>query len=310
MKIAVFGAGAVGGYFGARLAEAGHDVAFVARGRTLEALRREGLRVESPEGDVHLASVAATDDPASIGAVDWVLLGVKAWQVEDAAAACPPLLGPETPILPVQNGVDAPSDIARAAGEAHAIGGVCRIIAALDGPGVVTHMGADPTILVGELDDRASDRVDGIVASFDGTVGTTVTRAESIRVEMWKKLTFLASTSAVGATARVPFGEMRGTEETRDLLHRLMREIVSVAHGAGVPVPDAFPDGALAFVDSLPESSTSSFQRDIAAGRPSELEAQLGALRRIGRETGTPTPIADVLYAVLLPLERRARAGS
>lgn len=307
MKVAVFGAGAVGGYFGARLVEAGHDVAFIARGRTLEALLRDGLRVESPEGDVRLADVTATDDPGSIEPVDWVLLGVKAWQVEEAAAACRPLLGPETPILPVQNGVDAPSDIARAVGEAHAIGGVCRIIAALDGPGVVKHMGADPTILLGELDDRPSDRVDRIVASFEGTVGTTVVRAENIKVEMWKKLTFLASTSAIGATARVPFGEMRGTVETRELLHRLMHEIVSVARGAGVPVPEAFPDGALAFVDSLPASATSSFQRDIEAGRPSELDAQLGALRRIGRETGTPTPIADVLYAVLLPLERRAR---
>lgn len=307
MTVAIFGAGAVGGYFGARLAEAGRDVAFIARGTTLETLRRDGLRVESPEGDVHLGDVRATDDPAEIGPVDWVLLGVKAWQVEGAAAACRPLLGPHTPILPVQNGVEAPDDIARAVGADHAIGGVCRVIAALEAPGVVRHMGADPTILVGELDDRPSERIERIVGSFEGAIGTTVARAENIRVEMWKKLTFLASTSAVGATARVPFGEFRGTPETRDLLHRLMREIVGVARGAGVPVPEAFPDAALAFVDSLPASATSSFQRDIEAGRPSELETLLGALRRIGRETETPTPIADVLYPVLLPLERRAR---
>ncbi len=310
MNVAVIGVGAVGGYFGARLAEAGHAVTFIARGETLRALRAAGLRVESPAGDVDLTDVQVTDDPSRVEPVELVVLGVKAWQVPEAAGAARPLLGPDTAILPLQNGIEAPAQISDTVGAAHALGGLCRIICAVGQPGTVRHLGADPTIVLGELDDSRSERVGRIVAAFEPAVGATALIADDIMAEMWKKLVLITATSGVGATARVPFGEVRAAPETRRLLRDCMAEVVCVAGAAGSHLPGDLPDRLMDFVDGLPADGVPSMQRDIEQGRPSELDAQLGAVRRAGRATATPTPIVDTLYAALLPLELRARRAA
>lgn len=307
MRIAVVGVGGVGGYFGGRLAEAGEDVVFVARGETLAALRERGLVVESIAGDFHLAQVAASADPAAVGPVDAVLLGVKAWQVADVAPKLRPLLGPETFVVPLQNGVEAPEQLAAALGSAQVVGGVCRILATQVAPGVIRHAGVEPTIAFGESDGGASARTERLRVAFGRVRGVTLERPADIRVAMWEKLLFIVTFGTVGAATRSPAGVFRALPETRALLSAVAREVLAVGRARGVPLYEAVVGATLAYIDALPPQATSSMQRDLADGRPSELEAQTGAVVRLGREAGVPTPVSDALYAALLPGERRAR---
>jgi 2-dehydropantoate 2-reductase len=306
MRIVVFGAGGVGGYFGARLARGGEDVAWVARGEHLRAMLAEGLRVSSPLGDFHLPRVDASDDPARLGKADAVLLAVKAWQVPEAARSLDPLLGEETFVVPLENGVEAAQQVAAAIGERRVLGGLCRIISQLDGPGRVRHGGVEPQVLFGELDRRPSVRGERLRRSFV-QAGVRAEIPPDIHVAIWEKFLFIAATSALGAVTRAPVGVVRRLPETRDLLVRAMAEVRELALARGVELPaDALPR-TLAFLDALPPGGTSSMQRDVEAGRPSELEAQSGAIVRLGREAGIATPVHALLHAVLLPLERRAR---
>lgn len=307
MKVAVFGAGAVGGYFGGRLAEAGEDVKFIARGATLDALRERGLGIESPAGDFHLGRAAATDDPVEVGPVDLVLVGVKAWQVPLVAREMRALVGPATAVLPLQNGVEAVGQLSDALGADRVLGGLCRILARVEEPGRVRHLGADPEIVLGEQDDRHTARVERIRDAFAGARGARATIADDIQAEIWKKFTFIAAASAVGAATRAPVGVIRELPETRALLERSMRETIALAAAHGVDLPHELPERLLTFLDGLPPEGTSSMQRDLEEGRPSELESQIGAVSRLGRARGVATPASDALYAVLLPLEERAR---
>lgn len=306
MRICVYGTGAVGGYFGGRLAEAGEPVVFVARGETLAALRRRGLRISTAAGDLQLPAVEATDRPAEIGPVDVVILGVKAWQVSDAAEAIRPLVGEGTAILPLQNGVEAADQLAAVFGEAHVLGGMCRIIAKLEAPGRIRHVGVDPFIALGELNNVRSDRVERLTAALEDA-GVEATISPDIRSSIWQKFLFFAPASCLGAVARVPLGEVRANPETRRLLMEGMREVEAVAAGLGVSLREDVVDRSLGFLDGMPAEGTPSLQRDIAAGRPSELEATAGAMVRLGREAGISTPVHRFLYAVLSPLEARAR---
>ncbi len=307
LRIAVFGTGGVGGYFGARLAEAGHEVIFIARGAHLQAIRERGLRVESIAGDVHIAPAQATADPAAVGPVDVVLVATKAWQLPEAAQAMRPLVGERTMVVPLLNGVEAPDVLAQALGQGPVLGGLCKISAFKAEPGVIRHVGVTPEVVFGELDGRPSERVERLRRAFAACRGVQVVVPENIRAAMWAKLTFIAAFSAVGAVTRAPAGVIRRLPETRRLLIQAMREIVSVAQALGVPLPDEAADQALAFTDGLEPHVTASMQRDILAGRSSELEAQTGAVVRLGRRAGVPTPVNEFLYAALLPQERRAR---
>jgi 2-dehydropantoate 2-reductase len=309
MRIAIFGVGAVGGYFGGRLLQAGEDVSFVARGKTLEALQTRGLRLTSPLGDFDRPTLQATDHPATVGVVDLVVVGVKAWQVRDAAEALRPMVGQTTAVLPLQNGVEASSDLAAVLGPRPVLGGVCRIISRVDEPGRVVHVGATPSIELGELDDSRSERVEEI-AGVLSQAGVKVRISEDIHAALWEKLTFLATLSGVGAVTRSPVGVLREIPETRQMIERAMREIVAVAAAQGVHLPADTVDKALGFIDALPPDATASMQRDIVAGRPSELEAQSGAIVRLGREAGVAMPVHEFLYAGLLPMERAARASA
>ncbi len=307
MRIAVFGSGAVGGYFGGRLAQAGEEVRFIARGTHLAALQQAGLRVQSIDGDFVVAPVTATAVPAEIGPVDVVLVGVKTWQVADAARAMRPLIGPATMVVPLQNGVEAPAVLAAELGAQHVLGGLSGILSHIAEPGVIHHVGARPFIEFGELDNRRSKRAERLLDAFRHTVNIRAEIPQDIHVAMWRKFLLVSAWGAVGSVTRTPLGIFRSQPETRPLLVESMREILQVAHARGVALPEDSVETTLAFLDTLPFDSTSSMQRDIIAGRPSELEAQVGAVVRLGRAAGVATPVNTLLHRCLAPLERRAR---
>ncbi len=306
MRIAVFGAGAVGGYFGGRLAQGGEEVVFIARGKTLEALRTKGLTVESLKGDFALSPAQATDDPAQVGPVDVVLVGVKAWQVSEAAQAMRPLVGPETCVVPLQNGVEAADQLAATLGARQVLGGLCAIICFVVEPGHVRHAGGDPSVAFGELDNRKSERAERLRQAF-ARAQVRVEIPSDIQVALWEKFLFIASWGGVGAVTRARVGVLRTLPETRQMLEEAMREIFAVGRARGVALPDDAVTKAMAIVNRFPPDGTASMQRDILAGRPSELHSQNGAVVRLGKQAGVATPVHDFIYRSLLPLEMRAR---
>jgi 2-dehydropantoate 2-reductase len=307
MKFAVIGSGGVGAYFGGRLAQAGHDVTFVARGAHLAAMRERGLRVFSTEGDFEISDTRVTGDAASIGAVDVVILAVKTWQVAEAAPLISPLLGPGTAVLTLQNGVEAPDEVSLVCGRERVIAGLCRLMSYLAEPGVIRHAGVTPKVELGEWAGGNSARVEALVRALDGCVGVAASQPADIAIALWEKFLFIAPFSAVGAAARKPAGTWRHVKETRALLLAAMNEVVDLARARGVMVAREAVERTAAFVDRLPEDATASMQRDLLEGRPSELEAQTGAIVRLAAEALVPVPANAFLYAVLLPSERQAR---
>ena len=306
MRFAIFGVGAIGGYFGGRLAQADEEVAFIARGEHLEALRTKGLRVDSINGDFVLPAVTATDDPSRIGAVDVVLVGVKTWQVPAAAESMRPLLGEDTLVLPLQNGVEAPDQLAKILGREHVCGGLAKIISYIAGPGHIRHTGADPYIALGELDNQPSDRLERLRRALQRS-GVSAEIPPDITAALWAKFLFVASWGGVGAITRAPIGVIRSVSQTRRMLEGSMQEIYEVADALNVNLaPDAV-SAAMGFIDTLPPNGTTSMQRDIIENRPSEIESWTGAVVRFGRDAGVPVPINEFTYNSLLPLERKAR---
>jgi 2-dehydropantoate 2-reductase len=306
MRIAIFGTGGVGGYFGGRLAAAGEDVTFIARGPMLKALIERGLRVDSIKGDFTVGRVRATDHPSTVGHVDVILACVKAWQVPEAAEAMRAMVGPGTIAIPLENGLEAPEQLAAALGREHAGGGLCGIVSFIAGPGHIRHTGVEPFVNFGELDNSPSERLTRLRDAFTHA-GVLADIPPDIHRSMWTKFLFIAVLSGIGAAARVPVGLWRMVPETRALATGALQEIVAVAAARGVTLaPDAVARTLERF-DSLPPDSTASMQRDVLDGKPSELDSQLGAAVRMGRTFGVPTPIFDALYAALLPGERFSR---
>ena len=307
MRIAIFGSGGVGGYFGGRLAQAGEDVVFIARGDHLKTMLKQGLKVDSVKGDFLVKPVQATDDPTQVGIVDVVLVCVKAWQVPDAAEAIRPMIGPDTVVLPLQNGLEAPTQLAAVLGDQHVLGGLCGISTFIMGPGHIRHAGADPWIRFGELDNRPSDRVEGLRQVFDRASGLTVEIPTDIQVALWMKFLLITAWSGVGAVTRTPLGVWRSLPETRQMAESALQEIIRVAQARDIALPENAMPTTMKAYDSLPPDITSSMQRDIAEGRPSELDAQIGAVVRFGKEADVATPLHRLIYNSLLPMELRAR---
>jgi 2-dehydropantoate 2-reductase len=307
MRIAVFGAGGVGGYFGGRLAQAGESVVFIARGEQLKAIRADGLRVESLAGDFLIRPAEATDDCASAGRVDVVLVCVKAWQVPDAARAMLPMLGPQAFVVPLVNGVEAADQLGAVVGKERVLGGLCRLVSYLVAPGRVRHAGADPRIEFGEQDGRESARVAALRAAFARTVGVSVHSPNDINVAVWEKFLFIAPFGGLGTVLRMPAGVTRKVPETRELLTAAMQEVADLARARGIRLGSDAVARTMRFVDGLPEDATASMQRDIIEGRPSELDYQSGTVVRLGREAGVPVPVNEFIYRCLLPAELKAR---
>jgi 2-dehydropantoate 2-reductase len=306
MRVAVYGTGGAGGFFGGKLAAAGEMVSFIARGEHLKAIKSDGLRIETPQGELHIRPEGATDDPAAVGPVDVVLVAVKAWQVEGAGEAIRPMIGPETFVVPLQNGVEARGQLAGVLGEAHVVGGLCGTLSWIVEPGRIRNIGATNFIRFGEIDHRRSDRVERLRQAFART-SVTVEVPADIEKAVWDKFVLISSFGGVGTIARAPIGVVRTMPETRQLLQDCAAEVVAVARARNVALAETAVADTMAFLDRFAPEGTTSMQRDIGQGRRSELEAWNGAVVRLGREAGVPTPLNAFIYHALLPLERRAR---
>lgn len=306
MRIAIFGAGGAGGYFGARLARSGEDVTFIARGEHLEAIRQHGLRVDSILGDFVVSPAKVTGDPEQVGQVDMILLGVKAWQVKSVLPALRSLIGPQTTIVPLQNGVESPDLLTQAFGATHVVGGLAKIISFKVGAGHIRHAGADPYIAIGELDKRSSGRTIRIQQVFQKS-GISVDASEDIEAALWQKFLFVVSWGGVGTVTDAPIGVVRSMPETRLMLKQSMSEVLAVAQSKTIALDSDTVVKTMAFVDTLPPDGTTSLHRDIKNGFPSELESWCGAVNRFGKEAGVPTPLNEFIYNSLLPRELRAQ---
>ena len=307
MKFGIFAAGGVGGYFGGRLAQVGHDVTFIARGAHLAAIREAGLKIDSIDGDFVIQPAKVTDDPASVGAVDVLLVAVKAWQMETAIEQMKLLVGTNTVIIPVLNGVEAPEQLSAAFGSAGVLGGLCRISAFVAEPGRIKHVGMKPSIVFGELDNEKSERVLALRKIFNEIPEITAEVPDDIHVAMWEKFIFICAMSGVGAVTRQPVGVYRKVPETRTMLEATLKEASAVGRKLGIPLAKDLAAVILSRIDSLPGDMLASMQKDIMAGRPSELEAQNGALVRLGHKLDVRVPTHEFLYASLLPMELQAR---
>jgi 2-dehydropantoate 2-reductase len=306
VKVAVIGAGGVGGYFGGRLAHAGIDTTFIARGATLDALRSRGLRVESINGDFTVEHPHATDNPRTVGTVDAILLAVKAWQIPEAAESAKPMLGPHTIVVPLENGIDAPEVIASVLGREHAAGGLCAIVSFIVEPGYIRHAAFDPMVMFGELDNQYTGRVERLRQAFtQANVNAEI--PEDIHRSMWTKFLFIATLSGMGALTRVPIGVWRAMPEIRAIVTESLREVVALATARGIDLGADAIEKTWERYDALPPASTSSLQRDVMDGKPSELDAQLGAIVRLAKLANVPVPVTAMVYSVLLPQERLAR---
>ena len=296
MRVAVIGTGGIGGYFGGRLALAGHDVTFVARGEHLAAIGRHGLRVDSVVEDFVVPNPSATDDPTAVAPVDLVLLAVKTWQLADVLPALPSLVEGDAAVLTLQNGVETPARVAAVVGERAVLPGTAKIFAGISSPGVVTHVGGPASVSCGEWDNRRTDRLAGLVEAFrDAGVPTTV--ADDVWVELWSKLLFVEPLGALGTALDAPVGVLRTVH--RELLGDAMAEVAALAAARDVRLPEGLVAGSLAFLDDQPEGATSSLQRDVLAGRPSELDAWTGAVVRLAGEVDLTVPVHRTLLAVI-----------
>ena len=301
MKIAVVGAGGVGGYFGGLLAHGGQEVHFLARGEHLQAIRSRGLRVvSSTHGEFAISPARAESDPARVGPVDYVLVAVKTFQLEAAAPTLSPLIGEGTTVIPLLNGVEA-HDLLRHHLPAEAIvGGLCAVFSQMESPGVIRMEGQMRRVVVGELDRPPSERLDRIVAVWKGQ-GADAVQSDDIRAALWTKFLFIASMGGITSLARATAGEVRSAGETRALLVEAFREVETVARAQGIHLAADVVPKTLSMVDGLEPEVTTSMQRDVAAGRPFELQAFSGAIVRLGQHLGVPTPVHAALYALLLP---------
>lgn len=299
MRIVVVGAGGVGGYFGARLAAAGADVTFVARGAHLRAMQTQGLRLESPNGNLHIEKIQASDDPATIGVADVVLFAVKLYDVERATALLPPLVGPSTVVIPFQNGVDAAAMVASVVGRPHVAGGVAYVAAVIAEPGLVRHTAMD-RLIFGELDGTRSARLEAFLAACR-PAGFQATLSEAIEVDIWSKFVRLSMLSGMTAVTRSPIGVLRDDPDLLAMMQAAILEGIALAHARGVDLPASTFDDVMGMVSGLPPNAKASMLEDLERGKPLELPWLSGAMVRIGRELGVETPIHRFIATVLKP---------
>ena len=306
MRIAIFGAGGIGGYLGGRLSQAGEEVVLIARGEHLQAIKEHGLRVDSIKGDFVANPALATDDPTAAGPVDAVILGVKAWQVLDAAKAMRPMIGPETFVVPMQNGVEATAQLASVLGEKSVVVGLGGLVSYIVGPGHILHAGGEPYVSFGESDNSTSERTQNLLEAFKNA-GVIANIPANIQAALWAKLALMAVNSGIGAITRVPTGQWRSVAGSWKMAQQVAQEVLAVAAGKGIAMPSDSLASTVARLEASAPNSTSSMQRDLMEGRFSELEVQTGAVVRLGLEAGVPTPVNTFIYNSLLPQEMNAR---
>jgi 2-dehydropantoate 2-reductase len=299
MKIAMMGSGGVGGLIGARLAHAGCDVSFIARGAHLAAMRSHGLTLESPVGNVHLPRPQVTDDPGSLGPVDLVIFSVKLWDTEAAARQILPLIGPETGVISLQNGVKKDDILRPIVGEKALMGGVAYMGTAISRPGVIQHTGTMQRVVFGEYDGRRSKRAEALL-EWCRKGGLDAAISDDIRRTLWEKFAFLVAMAAVTATIRLPIGPIRSHPMTRKFYLDAIREAAAVGRAHGVRLPEDFAEERMAFVDTLPATMTASLHHDLERGNPLEVEWLSGSVVELGAAVGVPTPIHRAARDILI----------
>jgi 2-dehydropantoate 2-reductase len=296
----------VGGYVGARLAQAGANVHLIARGTYLEALREDGLHVQSVAGDFEVA-LPATEDPADIGPCDYVLFTVKSFDTEEAAREVHPLLHDDTAVISLQNGLDNEKQLAAEIGREHVMGGVAYIFSTIADPGVIEHTGGPTSFTYGELDGARSARAERFQNWCDRADGMDAELSDAIRTELWEKAAFICAQAGMTATVRLPLGEIRSQEASWEMYRRIIEEVCSVGEATGVDLPDETVSRWMEFAGDLGADSYSSLHYDLTQDKPMELEALHGTVVRRGRENGVDVPMNEAVYAILRPWARRNR---
>ncbi len=299
MRIAILGSGAVGGYFGGRLAEAGADVAFIARGEQLAALRSQGLHIRSPLGDLHLREVNATDDPAAVGPVDIVFFSVKLYDTQAALPLLPPLIGPKTLVIPLQNGVDAVDVLTRAVGRSHVAGGTTYVVAVVREPGVIQHTAMD-RLIVGPVQGPPPPLLEDL-RDFGKRAGFDAVLSDRIVVDIWAKFTRLSVFSAITSVTRCSIGPIRSDRDLRGIMETAWRESILVARGKQIPLPASTFADIQAATSALPADARSSMLEDLERGRRLELPWLSGAVVRIAGEVGVDVPTHRLFVTLLGP---------
>jgi 2-dehydropantoate 2-reductase len=303
MRMAVMAAGAVGGYFGGRMAAAGHDVTFIARGAHRDAIRRDGLRIESALGDLHLKDLNVTDDPKQVGPVDVVLFAVKLWDTETAGEQARPLVGSNTRVITLQNGVDSVERLAPILGDDVTIGGATYIVTTIAKPGVIRHTGARAEVRCGRLDRRPDAVLAGYVQQMKAA-NIEITLTDHMLRDIWKKFVLLSGTSGITASTRQPLGVIRDDEDMRAFFYKLMHETIAVGRATGVEFPPDFAAELDRWVASFPPTMKASMANDLEAGNRLELDWLAGKVVALGRKYGIATPAHEAVYAILKPYRR------
>jgi 2-dehydropantoate 2-reductase len=299
MRIAAMAAGAVGGYFGARLAAAGHDVFFIARGAHGDAIAKNGLKIESVHGDLHLPKVNVTDDPAKAGPVDIVLFAVKLWDTEAAAAAARPLLRPDSRLITFQNGVDSVERIAGVLGPERTIGGAAYIATTIAAPGVIKHTSQFATMRFGRADKKPDDKLNAFVDAGKAA-RLDIALSADIERELWQKFIFLTAIAGSTASLRSPIGPIVADPELRGFFRALMDEAFAVGKAKGVALDPAYLDDRMNFVvNKIEPGMKASMAHDLERGNRLELDWLAGKVRALGRSFGIPTPASDTVYTTL-----------
>ena len=306
MRVAVMAAGAVGGYFGARLAAAGHEVFFVARGAHRDAIHNNGLRVLSPLGDLHLKDANVTDTPASVGPVDLVLFAVKLWDTEKAAEKTRPLVGPHTRVITLQNGVDSVERLTPILGDDAVIGGATYVVTTIAEPGVIRHSGTIARIRCGRVDGRPDPALAGYVAQVKAA-GIDIILSPDMRTDLWKKFVLLSGTSGITASTRQPLGVIRADPDMRAFFFQLMAEATAVGTASGVAVPPDFLPELERSVETFPPTMKASMANDLESGNRLELDWLAGKVVELGRALNVATPANAAVYAVLKPFRMGRR---
>lgn len=306
MNIVIYGAGGVGGYFGARLAQAGNNVTFIARGKHLEAIQKKGLQLKSVNGDYLVKPANATDNILELKDIDLILICVKTWQLKEVAKIIKPVVKDNTMVISLLNGCENQDVLQTVLGEKNVLGGLCKVISFVEDYGVINHVAYEPTIVFGELNNEKIDRVKQLENTFK-SANITTKLADDIYKEIWTKYLYITTVSALGALTRASHGEMLASPYIKNMMLQTAKEIFAIAKAKGVNLPDVIIEKQFKIIESLPFETTASLQRDIMDGKPSELEAQNGTIVRLGKQLGVPTPMNDLIYYSLLPQENRAR---
>ncbi|MBC9796716.1 ketopantoate reductase family protein [Sinomicrobium weinanense] len=306
MEILVFGIGGVGGYFGGRLAKAGYPVTMIARGKHLEAIRQHGLEVESINGNFKVSPKLVTDDLTEVSTPELVILAVKSWQIPEVAEQLKPVLGPETMVLPLQNGADNAEKLCEILPKKNVLAGLCHLISFVEKPGKIKHVSFEPRITFGETDNSKTNRINRLTDIFN-RAEITNTNPENIQLEVWKKFLFIATISGIGGLTRVPIDKIRESDYLYRVMQQTAAEIKAVALAKNIPLDESHVQKAFEIINTQPAGTTASTQRDIMDGRPSELENFNGYIVKQGKELGVPTPVNEMIYECLRPMELKAR---